>query len=451
MVKAIEKNNNLRSDKPKSTQRDDKRKQFPTPKRQTSSKDQVKNQDPSKVKKIQKSSKPSSELQSHYQRIVINVKKSKLNKEILNKSISEFLEYLKKNTATLTGKVVGAKVLQLCLKYGTNSHRETILLVLLKTDFVALCGSTYGGFIVAKIFRYCDKVDSIKVVKEFFRNNFRDLLKKKENLIALNGFINSMDEKTALNYLEKEVEATKFDEFYGSELIEYTESKPSLTKLSLWYYLIYHFFNTINEDLKVSLVQTVLKHVDEAINKSEQKIFVVLCILQIFLNVNFKNKKEIIKKFLKEKYLEYYIKHSGFIYLLIGLLKKISDSKVINITILKALKGQFEMFFNNVDIAKLIELLFSDAVANRLQKDKFYKCNPAIKRLLEIEVIDNDTVFKSNIEHIRGELSNESDLLNYFTFDQIKNRITENSTFSLLYSSLIEHMLKSKIIRSKYV
>lgn len=403
-----------------------------------------------KNKKIQKPATGPNELQSHYQRIILNIKKKKVNKELLNKSIYDFLQYYQKNSANLTNKALGAKVLQLCLKYGNTSHKETIVLLLLKHDFVSLCSSIYGGFIISKVFRYCDKVDSIKVVKDFFRKNFRDLLKKKENLVALNAYVTSMDEKTGLNYLEKELSTAKLNEFYFHEFIQYVDSKPSVMKLGLVYYLINHYFDTIGEEQRGLLLQLILKHVDEAINKSEHKYFVILCILKIFMNVNFKSKKDIIKKFLKDQYLEYYTKHSGFIYLLIGLMKKISDQKVTNITILKSLRAQFDSFFNNVEIAKLVELLFSDEIADKLQKDKFFRCNQAVKKVLEIESIDSDPIFRANVLHIRKELASDSELLNFLSFDQLKAKSSENTAFSLLYSALLEQICRGKLKRRKH-
>lgn len=402
-----------------------------------------------KSKKIQKAPKTPNELQTHHQNIIMNIKKKNLNKEVLNKAIANFLAFFQKNATSLTGKTLGAKALQLCLKYGNNSHRETIVEALLKTDFVALCSSIYGGFIISKIFRYCDKVESIKAVHEFFKKSFRDLLKKKENLVALNAYMTSMDEKNALVYLEKELNMVKLDEFYFHEFIEYVGTKPSVMKLSIVYFMIHHYFDNIGEEQRVTLLALILKHVDEAINKSEHKYFVIIGILKIFMNVNFKNKKEIIKKFLKEEYLAYFVKHSAFVYLLVGLLKKISDQKVINITILKAFKSQFEIFFSSVEVAKLIELLFSDEIADKLQKDKFFKCNPIVKKILDIENIDKDPVFRANVHHIRAELASEQELLSYFSFDQIKNKSGENSTFSLLYSSLFEKMFKGKLTRSQ--
>lgn len=404
--------------------------------------------DVDKSKKIAKPAKTMNELQSHYQRIVINIKKKKLNKELLNKSIGEFLQYFAKNSSSLTAKVLGAKALQLCLKYGTSSHRETIVLLLLKNDFVSLCGATYGGFIISKIFRYCEQIESIKVVRDFFRKNFKDLIKKKEHLVAVNAYISAMDEKTALNYLEKELSGVKLDEFYFHELVEYAATKPSIMKLSLLYYLVYHFFDTIAEEQRAALQALILKHADDAINKSEQKYFVVLCVLKNFLNVNFKNKKEIIKKFLKEGFLEYFGKHAGFVYLLVALLKKISDQKVTNITILKALKAQTEAFFNSVDVAKLVELLFSEEAADKLQKDRFFKCNAAVKRLLEIEGIDKDPVYRANVRHIRRELVAEPELLSQLTFETLKTKSSENSAYSLLFSSLLEQMCKGKLSRA---
>jgi len=450
MVKAVDKKTKTMANKPKNMTNGKKPGQKDKPKKFDSSKTKNGAKPVDKTKKIQKPPKTMNELQSHYQRIVINIKKKNLNKEMLNKAIADFLQYFTGNSSSLIIKVLGAKALQLCLKYGTNSHREKILLVLLKNDFVALCSSVYGGFILTKVFRYSENVDSIKVVKDFFKKNFRDLLKKKENLIALNAYISSMDEKNALTYLDKELASFKIDEFYFHELIEYVESKPSIMKLSFVYYMIYNYFDSIPEEQKNALLLLILKHADEAINKSEQKYFVVLCVLKIFLNVNFKNKKEIIKRFLKEKFLEYYTKHSAFVYLLIGMLKKISDQKVTNITILRALKGQFESIFNSVDIAKLIELLFSDQIADKIQKDKFYKCNHMIKKLVDIENIDKDPVFMANVYHIRADLTNESELLSYFSFDQLKYKSSENSTFSLLYSVLLEQMLKGKLIRAQH-
>ena len=447
MAKAIERQNKKPSNTPKTFKNSARPKPSTKP---PVTKDRSGADKAPKAKKIQKPAKTPNELQSHYQRIIINIKKRQLNKEMLNKAIADFLQYFQKNSSSLTAKVLGAKALQLCLKYGTNSHRETILLLLLKNDFIALCGSTYGGFIVSKVFRYCDKATSIKVVKDFFKKNFRDLVKKKENLVAVNAYINSMDEKIALSYLDKELSNLKLDEFYFHELIEYIESKPSVMKLSLIYYMIYQFFDSINEEQRNTLLQSILKHVDEAINKSEQKYFVILCVLKIFLNVNFKNKKEIIKKFLKEKFLEYYTKHSAFVYLLLALFKKISDLKVTNITILRSLKSQFEEIFNNVDIAKLIELLFSDEISNKLQKDRFFKCNPMVKKLLDIDAIDTDQVFKTNIQHIRSELASEPELHGFLSFDQLKYKTSDNSAFSLLYSALLEQMFKGKLNRPKH-
>lgn len=450
MVKTTEKQRQPIADKAKTFKNGDKTKRLARPDKSTSQKHNKGDDQSSKNKKIQKPAKTPNELQSHYQRIVMNIKKKKVNKEMLNKAITDFLQYFQKNSSSLTIKVLGAKALQLCLKYGTNSHRETTVLLLLKNDFVTLCSGVYGGFIISKIFRYCDQVDSIKVVKDFFKKNFRDMLKKKENMVALNAYITSMDEKTALNYLDKELGAAKLDEFYFHEFIEYVDKKPSVMKLSLVYYMIYSFFDIIGEEQRNSLLQLILKHADEAINKSEQKYFIILCVLKIFLNVNFKNKKEIIKKFLKEKYLEYYTKHSAFVYLLVGLLKKISDLKVINITILKALRSQFEAFFTSVDIAKLVELLFSNEISDKLQKDKFFKCNLMVKKLLDIENLDKDPVFKNNVHHIRKELASEPELLNFLSFDQLKNKCNDNSAYSLLYSALLEQMFKGKLIRFKF-
>ena len=72
-----------------------------------------------------------------------------------------------------------------------------------------------------------------------------------------------------------------------------------------------------------------------------------------------------------------------------------------------------------------------------------------VKKLLDIDAINKDSVFKANIHHIRTEIVNEPELFGYFSFDQLKYKSGENSAYSLLYSTLIEQMLKGKLKRVK--
>lgn len=397
-------------------------------------------------KKIQKSTK-TTELQSHYQRIVLNIKKKATNLENLNKAIGDFITYYKANSVMVPKKVFGAKALQLCLKYGTANHKETIVLLLLKDDFVSLCKSTYGGFIINKIFVYSEGIKSLKVVKSFFRDNFTTMVSTKENIMALSSYVNSMDEKVALNYLSKVLPDVMFDEGFLQGILELSQTKPSIMKHSLVYYLAYYLFDTLDEDQRVDFLGLILKNLDEALIKKNHKYFLVLCLIKFFLNVNFKNKKEIIKKLLKEKFLEYYLKHSSFLYLLIALLTSINDQKIINITILKAFKTQLEAFFENVAIAKLMDCLFSNEIHVKLQKDRFFKCNQDIKNLLNIEELSQDKLFLGNVDHIGNEIASEGELLSYLNYDNLKERVSENSVFSLLFSSILERMLRSKLIR----
>ena len=399
-------------------------------------------------KKIQKSNK-TSDLQSHYQRIVLNIKKKATNLENLNKAITDFITYYKENTAMVPKKIFGAKALQLCLKYGTESHKETIVLLLLRDDFVTLCKSTYGGFIINKIFVYSEGIKSLKVVKAFFRDNFASMVSIKENLMALSSYVNSMDEKVALNYLNKVLPGVVFDEGFLQGILEYAQTKPSIMKHSLIYYLAYYLFDTLDDDQRIEFLGLILKNLDEVLIKNNHKYFLVLCLIKFFLNVNFKNKKEIIKKMLKEKFLEYYLKHSSFLYLLIALLTNINDQKIINITILKAFKTQLQAFFENVSIAKLMDCLFSNEIHIKLQKDRFFKCNQNIKELLNIEELSQNELFLSNVNHIGNEIASEGELLSYLNYDNLTERVSENSTFSLLFSSILERMLRSKLNRPK--
>lgn len=403
---------------------------------------------PAKGKRIQKSSKPS-ELQSHYQSIVINIKKKGKNLENLNKAITNFIVYYKANAAMVPKKALGAKALQLCLKYGTSSHRDTIILLLLQKDFVALCKSSFGGFIINKVFIYAEGTKSMSVVKKFFRQNFASMVSVKENLMALSSFINNMDEKTAYKYLGTELAKAKFADDYMSELFTFMEARPSLVKHSLIHYLSYYLFEQLTDEQKPTFLLLILKNLDETLIKNNHKSFIVVALIKFFLNVNFKNKKEIIKKILKDKFLEYYLKHGSFMFLLIAFLMEINDGKVINITILRAFKSQLEPFFENVSIAKLLETLMSGGSIQKLRRDPVFRCNPAIRNMIDIDSLPENTVFSDNLSHISNEIVNEPELLAYLNFDNLKERSSDNSAFSLLFSGFISKMLNGRLKSGK--
>lgn len=175
----------------------------------------------------------------------------------------------------------------------------------------------------------------------------------------------------------------------------------------------------------------------------------MLAITKLFMNVNFKNKKSIIKALLQNNFLRFFEKEPNIIYLLFAFLAKTSEKAVINLSVGKALKYDFETndFSTNGTLQKLLAVLLSPEIEKRLQFDKTFFFAEDLANLSGVTSALTSPKFTENLDYLLGFIFNSIDVLP--TPDVIINASYENQNFSSLVGSLFEFLTKCWLISKR--
>jgi hypothetical protein len=173
----------------------------------------------------------------------------------------------------------------------------------------------------------------------------------------------------------------------------------------------------------------------------------VLSLTKIFLNVNFKTKKLILKVFMNNSFIKFFNKDPNVIYLLIAFLAKVSEQAVYNLTIGKALKYEFETteFVGNQNLQKILSVLLAPEVDKRLAADKTFFFNEGILTMLNIKGLFSSQKFLDNLDYLLTHVLSSADALPDSKL--VIHTTHENQHFSSLAGSLFEFLMKRKLNR----
>lgn len=401
------------------------------------------NTEPEKINpKIQKKKEQKTKLKNVYQSIIVHIKNKKKNREKLNKAIIDALEYIEEKGLVLMKLLLGTKIIQLCLKYGSNEQRETLLLLTMKSDLFEICKNPYSSFIIEKIFNYVPNSKSLKLLKGFFAKNFSNLVSNKENYRALNAYINLFEKRLHYKMILENQKNFEVDEFVLNEFIEVLEKRFMFLHFSFTYYVLFFNYDKITLENKQNLIMRILPDLMKGLRNNNENFIMLTLVNKLFLDMNMKFKKEIIKKLFTSEFNTFYKINPNIIYLLFTLLRKIKDVKVINVTFLKNMKKNYSDFFENINFAKLFLMLIKQNFLDRLQKEKVFITNFLTESIFDLKTLFEEELFLKNLNYIKEELLDKFLIKEFLDFERIKSSLEINSIFSQLYSILISQLLQ---------
>jgi hypothetical protein len=205
----------------------------------------------------------------------------------------------------------------------------------------------------------------------------------------------------------------------------------------------------IKEEDLLNYLERTLEVLTKVKTIPESALFLLLSITKVFLNVNFKTKKLIMKMFLTNSFLKFFEKDPNVIYILIAFLAKISEQAVYNLTIGKVLKTEFETtdFAENWVLQKILSVLLAPELDKRISADKTFYYNENIANLLNINGICASEKFKDHVDYLA--LYTLGGVESLPTSNTIIKTSSENQNFSSLIGSLFEFLMKSEFIRKR--
>lgn len=203
----------------------------------------------------------------------------------------------------------------------------------------------------------------------------------------------------------------------------------------------------IREEDLLNYLERTLETITTQKSIPESALLLVLSLTKIFLNVNFKTKKLILKVFMNNSFIKFFNKDPNVIYLLIAFLAKVSEQAVYNLTIGKALKYEFETteFVGNQNLQKILSVLLAPEVDKRLAADKTFFFNEGILTMLNIKGLFSSQKFLDNLDYLLTHVLSSADALPDSKL--VIHTTHENQHFSSLAGSLFEFLMKRKLNR----
>lgn len=116
----------------------------------------------------------------------------------------------------------------------------------------------------------------------------------------------------------------------------------------------------------------MLQFIYKLLTNNDTTEIVVVVLNKLFKDMNMRHKKEILKIVFTQNFSVFFNLEPHFIYLLFTLLKKLKDPKIINITVLKNFRLNYNLFFENVNLAKFFIMLLNENFEERIQKEKVF-------------------------------------------------------------------------------
>ncbi|PRP75277.1 hypothetical protein PROFUN_00628 [Planoprotostelium fungivorum] len=261
----------------------DNKKSFTDKKRPREEEDEAKQQfQPRKV------SKPNYEMVTQSKFLWEKVRAQSMDEKERQTHLIELIELIRGKIPEIVEKHDASRVVQTCIKYGTESQREEIFLEL-KPRLVEFCKSQFGHFLVAKLLKYIPKQRS--TIINMFKGSFKILLKHK----AAYGVVESMYCQYATNKQKKEM----MYEFFGSQVaIQNTGATPkTLTQI----------LGEVNDAQKTIVLNNLrdnLKKITEKGAPLVRNTMVHALLLEYFKNDLFSGQEEMLSN-MKETLIEY--------------------------------------------------------------------------------------------------------------------------------------------------
>ena len=81
---------------------------------------------------------------------------------------------------------------------------------------------------------------------------------------------------------------------------------------------------------------------------------------KLFYDMNLKHKKLVLKEVFASQFYNYFRMNTHFIYLLFSLMKRLSDPKIINVTVLKNFRLNYNIFFEDINMGKFLLMLLNE-------------------------------------------------------------------------------------------
>jgi hypothetical protein len=379
-----------------------------------------------------------------------NISKSLANPELLKQRINEFISLIEKDFLGTLGKLLGSKGLQLVIKYGTSDQRKRVFLLMMTIDIEKVLKGKYAYYFLRKLLSKARSDKIKKMFLDFFKNNFRKLFQSKATFKYLDLYVTNISHSQRIQAVREHLTENFFDEFSFKEFIDEIQQKPKLIELEISQLYLLTYFHRIPVPLISPLLNILMNQLDYMMKVDNASV--VLLLNALFTAVDFKQKKEIMKKCLKEKFWDYYSQNKFFIGFLTHFMSEINDEKVMRVTLCKRGVERFIDFLSSVSHSKFLFLLFSDKTETVFMKEKSL-FGPFIRDLLGISKLPQNSVFLKNCEIIRNSILSSSEFATNITFEFITRKTQENSQYSLLFGYIFGHyvQLESSGIKIAYI
>jgi hypothetical protein len=375
-----------------------------------------------------------------------NISRSLTNPELLKQRISEFLTLVQNDFLGTLSKLLGSKGLQLVIKYGTPAQRKQVMLSMMSLDIEKVLKGKYSYFFLRKLLSKA-KSNKIKTLfLNFFKNNFRKLFKSKHTFKFLNLYVTNVPHSQRLDIAQQNLSQNYFDEFAFKEFIDEITQKPRLLELEISQLYLLSYFDKINPASIVPLLNILLNQIDFMMKFDN--LTVVLLLNRFFSAVDFKNKKEIMKKCLKEKFWDYYSQNKFFIGFITHFMSEINDEKVMKVTLCKRGIERFVDFLSSVSYSKFLFLLFSDKTELVFIKEKTL-FTPKVREILGVGSLPSNSVFVKNCGIVRNSILTSSEFASSMSFEFVKIKTSQNHQFGLLMGHMIGHLVQLDLAVNK--
>ena len=370
-----------------------------------------------------------------------NISRSLTNPELLKQRINEFLNLIQDNLLANLGKLLGSKGLQYVVKYGTADQRKRVMVLMMTLDIEKVLKGKYSYFFLKKLLSKSRSNKVTKLFLDFFKNNFRKLFKSKQTFKFLDLYVTNVSHSKRLEIAKENLTINFFDEFSFKEFIDEIKMKPRLIELEISQLYLLSYFDKIPQGSIIGLLTIFLNQLDFMMKGDN--LIVILLLNKLFSAVDFKNKKEIMKKCMKDKFWNFYSENKFFIGFISHFMSEINDEKVIKVTLSKRSVERFVDFFSSVSFSKFLFLIFSDRVEAVFNKEKTLFA-PNVKEALGVSALSTNAVYKKNCEIIRNTLLTSSEFAATMSFEFIELKTNQNHQNALLIGYMVDHLVQDE-------
>jgi hypothetical protein len=362
------------------------------------------------------------------------------NKELLKEGITQFIALIEKDIIANVGKLLGSKGLQLVVKYGNKEQKNKVLMLVMAVDVESMLKSKYSFFFLRKLLKSLTNNSLKTLFLNYFSTNFVKLFKNKHTFKFLELYLTNLSIQKKLQAVQEKFTDSLYDEFSLKEFMDECSIKPRLLELEVSLFYIASYFERMNKAHQSNFVGVFLDRMNFMMKYDNWPAVLLLC--TVFKAVDFKEKKEIMKKCLKDNFWDYYSQNKYFIVFLVLFMRTINDEKVQKITLCQRMSQNFYDFFKNPSLAKMLFLLFANSPSNVFHKER--TSFPAEMTPIFLDKIENDSVFNKNRELIKSHLVEQTTLRESLELSQMVIKIGQNSQFSLLLGHVLQAMIKSE-------